>query len=225
MTEYDYSPEAYERYMGTQRRIAHWVDDTHQQPLSNPFVPSTRGSVAGHGSVHNGGESVARSGRTTRRSASISHPHSQAHSRHGFVAPSSRRPDMERTYSAPHTRSTRRSHPPSIQAPSSRQSRSSSYDYSSGTSESHTVPYTTIHPDPYNPTYIPQSTAQPIVVPLDGGRSGYMIVPPRGRHLEVVTPRYVSPEPQPPKPFFRRLLGGFSSGGSQKSGRSRSSRR
>lgn len=28
MTEYDYSPEAYERYLATQRRISNWVDHT-----------------------------------------------------------------------------------------------------------------------------------------------------------------------------------------------------
>ena len=30
MTEYDYSPEAYERYLATQNRIANWVDKTEQ---------------------------------------------------------------------------------------------------------------------------------------------------------------------------------------------------
>lgn len=30
MTEYDYSPEAYERYLATQHRIANWVDTTEQ---------------------------------------------------------------------------------------------------------------------------------------------------------------------------------------------------
>ncbi|KAF8168161.1 hypothetical protein B0H34DRAFT_670402 [Crassisporium funariophilum] len=30
MTEYDYSPEAYERFMATQNRIANWVDKTEQ---------------------------------------------------------------------------------------------------------------------------------------------------------------------------------------------------
>lgn len=30
MTEYDYSPEAYERYLATQNRIANWVDHTEQ---------------------------------------------------------------------------------------------------------------------------------------------------------------------------------------------------
>lgn len=40
MTEYDYSPEAYERFLATQNRIAKWVDDTelhraHFQPAVN----------------------------------------------------------------------------------------------------------------------------------------------------------------------------------------------
>lgn len=30
MTEYDFSPEAYERYLATQNRIANWVDKTEQ---------------------------------------------------------------------------------------------------------------------------------------------------------------------------------------------------
>lgn len=30
MTEYDYSPEAYDRYLATQNRIANWVDKTEQ---------------------------------------------------------------------------------------------------------------------------------------------------------------------------------------------------
>ncbi|KAF8266341.1 hypothetical protein EI94DRAFT_1733338 [Lactarius quietus] len=29
MTEYDYSPEAYERYMATQTRISNWIDNQH----------------------------------------------------------------------------------------------------------------------------------------------------------------------------------------------------
>lgn len=45
MTEYDYSPEAFERHMQTQARIARWVDDTqsHKEEFRNPFqyVPPT----------------------------------------------------------------------------------------------------------------------------------------------------------------------------------------
>lgn len=41
MTEYDYSPEAYERYLATQTRIANWVDKTEQhRPQFQPAVPS-----------------------------------------------------------------------------------------------------------------------------------------------------------------------------------------
>jgi hypothetical protein len=39
MTEYDYSPEAYERFVATQNRIAKWVNDTEQhRPQFQPAV-------------------------------------------------------------------------------------------------------------------------------------------------------------------------------------------
>lgn len=41
MTEYDYSPDAWERYMATQDRIARWVDGTKRAPLCNAFAPAT----------------------------------------------------------------------------------------------------------------------------------------------------------------------------------------
>lgn len=39
MTEYDFSPEAYERYLATQNRIARWVDETerHKTEFEHPF--------------------------------------------------------------------------------------------------------------------------------------------------------------------------------------------
>ncbi|KAJ3740644.1 hypothetical protein DFH05DRAFT_1463176 [Lentinula detonsa] len=41
MTEYDYSPAAYQRYMETQNRIAKWVDNTeaHHEAFCVPFGP------------------------------------------------------------------------------------------------------------------------------------------------------------------------------------------
>ena len=39
MTEYDYSPGAYERHLANQARIAKWVDHTNAHPKENPFVP------------------------------------------------------------------------------------------------------------------------------------------------------------------------------------------
>lgn len=45
MTEYDYSPEAYDRYLATQRRIANWVDQTeHHRPQFGPTTQSVADS-------------------------------------------------------------------------------------------------------------------------------------------------------------------------------------
>ncbi|RXW24184.1 hypothetical protein EST38_g1658 [Candolleomyces aberdarensis] len=41
MTEYDYSPEAWERHIATQQRIARWVDGTLTQAPCNAFSPAT----------------------------------------------------------------------------------------------------------------------------------------------------------------------------------------
>jgi hypothetical protein len=43
MTEYDFSPEAYERYVHTQERIAHWVDETeeHRPQFGSATTPSS----------------------------------------------------------------------------------------------------------------------------------------------------------------------------------------
>lgn len=42
MTEYDYSPAAYERYINTQSRVSNWVSSQsdHTQSYGNPFMPS-----------------------------------------------------------------------------------------------------------------------------------------------------------------------------------------
>lgn len=42
MTEYDYSPDAYNRYLHTQNRVSNWVSQTkaHERQYANPFVPS-----------------------------------------------------------------------------------------------------------------------------------------------------------------------------------------
>lgn len=39
MTEYDYSPEAYEQHLAKQARIARWVDNTNEYTPANPFRP------------------------------------------------------------------------------------------------------------------------------------------------------------------------------------------
>ena len=41
MTEYDYSPEALDRYVRKQRTIAQWVQKTEQGPMRDPYTPAT----------------------------------------------------------------------------------------------------------------------------------------------------------------------------------------
>lgn len=44
MTEYDYSPEAYERHMAKLRSVEKWATRVAQEVPSNPFVPSDNGA-------------------------------------------------------------------------------------------------------------------------------------------------------------------------------------
>ena len=41
MTEYDYSPEALDRYVRKQQTIAQWVQKTKQVPMRDPYTPAT----------------------------------------------------------------------------------------------------------------------------------------------------------------------------------------
>lgn len=47
MTEYDYSPAAYEKYISTQHRVSDWVSSQsdHTQSYGNPFMPSSHVST------------------------------------------------------------------------------------------------------------------------------------------------------------------------------------
>lgn len=46
MTEYDYSPEAYEQHLATQLRISRWAEANSQYPPENPFATPVASSVA-----------------------------------------------------------------------------------------------------------------------------------------------------------------------------------
>jgi len=45
--------------------------------------------------------------------------------------------------------------------------------------------YTTVHPNATSPTVIQPSPTEPIVVPIHGGKRGYVVVPPIGMNLQV----------------------------------------
>lgn len=48
MTEYDFSPAAYERHFEKQREIARWIEDTVRYTPTNPFVPSVHHGRSSH---------------------------------------------------------------------------------------------------------------------------------------------------------------------------------
>ncbi|KAF8803515.1 hypothetical protein BYT27DRAFT_7259972 [Phlegmacium glaucopus] len=46
MTEYDYSPEAFDRYVRKQQTISKWVQKTSKGPMRDPFTPATPAALA-----------------------------------------------------------------------------------------------------------------------------------------------------------------------------------
>jgi len=46
MTEYDYSPEAVDRYVRKQQTVSKWVQKTKQGPMRDPFTPATPAVLA-----------------------------------------------------------------------------------------------------------------------------------------------------------------------------------
>ena len=80
MTEYDYSPEAYERYLATQNRIAHWVDNCEQHRAE--FQSAVPNVAEAH--MRAGGHSSYGSGHKLKRSPPPSPTH---HNHHGHSQP------------------------------------------------------------------------------------------------------------------------------------------
>jgi hypothetical protein len=70
MTEYDFSPEAYERHMATQTRISNWIDSVSQSTqMPAPSIPKRSPDDYQH-----------------RSRPSYSQPHTQTHSRSNSVS-------------------------------------------------------------------------------------------------------------------------------------------
>lgn len=194
MTEYDYSPDAYKRYLATQQRIARWVENTNQHPQSNPFVLSP--------SINP--RPIADSPPTTSESRVTSTSSSSGYSKTRARSSSDAtycRPEGSRSSKVPPTSgqrsSTEQSRSSSHHTPSShsrptyhsrRSSQSGTSRYTSSSSRTHTTTasYQTINPSKDGPTYVKRSNTQPILIPIDGGRGGYVIVPPKGTRMEVL---------------------------------------
>lgn len=200
MTEYDYSPDAYERYLATQQRIARWVDNTNQYPPSNPFVlsPSIDPRTARDLPPVNSSPSRTNS-RTSNSYYSKSRSRSSSDATYNRPDP----PFRSQTAPTPVQRSSvEHSRPPSSRhTSSSSRSRSTQHSSSRSISSRHTngstltrtstSTYRTVTPNRDSPTYIKASDTEPILVPIDGGRGGYVIVPPRGKRMEVLVSSYL----------------------------------
>ncbi|KAF9450703.1 hypothetical protein P691DRAFT_440391 [Macrolepiota fuliginosa MF-IS2] len=193
MTEYNYSPDAYERYLATQQRIARWVDNTNQHRPSNPFVlsptsesqsmrdlppPTSSASRAPSGSLASyNSKARSRSSDTAQRRPGLSDSHNTPVPTLRSSAEDSRSSPSHHISPSSRSRSTRHSH---------RSSSSSRYTSRSSRTHSTTTSFKTVTPNSDGPTYVKRSDTQPILVPIDGGRGGYVIVPPRGTRMEVL---------------------------------------
>lgn len=256
MTEYDYSPEAYERFMATQNRIAKWVDTTQQHQPRNPFTPSTPAPPTFHQPLprHIRSSSRHRDDNRSHHSRDSRHrdrdrdlsPSASGSGRHGPPRPRTA-PPREDIYGQQYPQHSKHSNSQyslasRAQTPRHTRSRSSSQHTSSTARPPPLRSQTYMAPPPLPTRHPVRSNTSPIVAypgrsPLvvDTGTS-YVVVPPKGKHIEVVSPQtsyysgpkpfavYHSPLPTKPQPLIKRLFSGFT-GGSKNSGSSRRSRR
>jgi hypothetical protein len=194
MTEYDYSPAAYDRFMESQSRVGRWVDNAnqHAREFGNPFVPSQADPA--------------------EKSDFYSSSSSSSHRR---TKSSSTRPSTTRSFTVPEQRDRARGatshhhHHRSGTSSNMRSSPTSSSDTSSSSastarphhSRSHTVhtqypAYGTRAPAPQPvrsrtlPGGIvyeldPQGKGDIILPPVPHGQT-YVIVPPHGKQVNVI---------------------------------------
>jgi hypothetical protein len=246
MTEYDYSPAAYDRYINTQNRVSNWVSQTkaHERRYANPFVPS----------AINGGPEIAPS--HSREHSPRPHAQQQPErSRSSGSEGTIRARDMN-TPKRSKTLDSRDSRGFGLEE-SSRDGRSSSQDpsrsrrpRSRSSHHSHSQSYSAYpHPPPLPPMPAPSPLRsnsvpprdivyvrgqEPIHLPAPRPGQTYVIVPP-GRRVEMISTK--GNYPHSPRgsygggggyegeygkaPLLKRLLGSITGGGNQH-GRSRS---
>lgn len=230
MTEYDYSPEAYERYMAKQHAITRWVDETSHHAPANPFLPSEALGSPGPALVR-GFDSDS------------DHGHSSSHYRH--------RDDRHRSHrrnshhgSQDRSQNSRKHSRSSSSPPSPAYASPTSYPYAASPANQYPYPYSyrygrpqyqqyaypsassTPNPpsssQPYTPRYDRSPFSQPTLVPINGGAGGYVLVPPKGVSYQIVVcfvefrhPIFLPPNsqyPQQPKspsqtqPWYKRIL-------------------
>jgi hypothetical protein len=187
MTEYDYSPAAYDRFMESQSRVGRWVDNAneHSREFVNPFVPSHSDPAE---------KSDFYSSSSHRRSKSTSVKQSATRS---FAVPEQRDHDYGHR-SSHHHRSGYSSNTRSSSS-SSGTSSTTTYTARPHNSRSYTVPQHPSHgahvplAQPVRSRTMPHGSHYEldprgngaIMLPRKPGQT-YVIMPPHGQQLNVV---------------------------------------
>ncbi|EIN08133.1 hypothetical protein PUNSTDRAFT_120611 [Punctularia strigosozonata HHB-11173 SS5] len=210
MTEYDYSPDAYEKYLARQQRIADWVDSTNSQAhrYKNPFVhaPSSIAPSTSSDSSHFSRRPSSRHDRDLRRSKTLSPTRSATRalspssprSSHSHASPtSSHQSHAGYVYSPPATYTyPAASHATAqhvVYSPQAQFAYSSSppgqYYTTFQPSSSHAPPgstsYSSTNPNVRYVTY--DASARRVEIPAPRPGQTYIVYPPPGGRVEVMS--------------------------------------
>ncbi|PPQ74626.1 hypothetical protein CVT24_004174 [Panaeolus cyanescens] len=214
MTEYDFSPAAYERAREKHESVSRWVDSTKLHETPNPFLPLPGEQRTS--SFYNA-PSVPRASRSTTPYAP------------GFnygATPS-------RSYSLPPPMATR-----TLTAQSYTPPQYTSYSngtYFSYPNSHHTSPvvsppaptqysYSQTQTLPNGQQYYQPAASQPLIVPIHGGTGGYVVVPAAGQKIQIVPNTQYAPVMTVKSDNGQSFLGSLRSGKKSKK-KSRNSRR
>lgn len=198
MTEYDYSPEGYERYLSTQNRVSNWVQEQNHrmQKYTNPY---TTRSVSTPPIEH------------AHRSSSRDRSHHRSFSH-------TSRPEPRRSLTTPAEAVPRSIHPSQIQT-----AVPTTYYHQPTAPVSYASPTSTAaykQPKSYR-TYQYDGTTREIVLPTPRAGETYVIIPPKGRRVEViVSSLFVIAGRKPIDSFQQDSYGGPRSSSSKSSSRS-----
>ncbi|EJD08443.1 uncharacterized protein FOMMEDRAFT_16804 [Fomitiporia mediterranea MF3/22] len=221
MTEYDYSPDAVERYIAKQNSVARWVDSQEYQKHAyrNPFVPDPKDSAN------------ARDGRNLSRS--VSTPPVDPYARHARPSTAHKtshrdnRDPYRGIYSSNGSSQTQSTAVPTVHRYSSGGTHSRSHSQSQSIPTTHRVPappsrsrtyaYAQGNSGSSSTTHLPASSRSPVrsqtlpaqpmatqytsapgqTVVMQNGRQTYVVVPPHGTRVQVC-----SPTSQPVSPTY-----------------------
>ncbi|KAH7907303.1 hypothetical protein BJ138DRAFT_1070454 [Hygrophoropsis aurantiaca] len=207
MTEYDYSPAAYERYLATQTRVSNWVSRTTEQAhqYSNPFVLSPAQAARTPDQLYPVSPSSDSRPIPTR---SKTLPHRDAPYYSTTPSPSSR-PSRSRSHSYSDTKpSKHRSRPqPHSRAPSQHRSHHTTYQitYPSPTPQYRHPQSSRAHTGPVTYRTHQTGSSGPIYLPTPRTGHSYYVVPPGGAGVKVEYGDYHQVKSKP-QPLLKRLF-------------------